>query len=68
MLESFPYIPLFANVRLAVAIFSYDGKLSFGVSGDYDTTADLQVLCDGIERGLAELVDAAAVAPAAAPR
>jgi WS/DGAT/MGAT family acyltransferase len=65
MLESFPYIPLFANVRLAVAIFSYDGKLSFGVSGDYDTTADLQVLCDGIERGLAELVDAAAVAPAA---
>jgi diacylglycerol O-acyltransferase / wax synthase len=65
MLESFPYIPLFANVRLAVAIFSYDGKLSFGVSGDYDTTADLQVLCDGIERGLAELVDAAQLAPAA---
>jgi diacylglycerol O-acyltransferase len=68
MLESFPYIPLFANVRLAVAIFSYDGKLSFGVSGDYDTTADLQVLCDGIERALAELVVAAAVAPATARR
>jgi diacylglycerol O-acyltransferase len=64
MLESFPYIPLFASVRLAVAIFSYDGKLSFGVSGDYDTTVDLQVLCGGIERGLAELVHAAAVAPA----
>ncbi len=61
MLESFPYIPLFASVRLAVAIFSYDGKLSFGVSGDYDTTADLQVLCDGIGRGLAELVAAAAI-------
>jgi diacylglycerol O-acyltransferase / wax synthase len=68
MLESFPYIPLFANVRVAVAIFSYDGRLSFGVSGDYDTTADLQVLCDGIERGLAELVKSAAAAPAAAPR
>jgi diacylglycerol O-acyltransferase / wax synthase len=64
MLESFPYIPLFANVRLAVAIFSYDGKLSFGVSGDYDTSADLQVLCGAIERGLVELVQAAAVAPA----
>jgi len=63
MLESFPYIPLFANVRLAVAIFSYDGMLSFGVSGDYDTTADLQVLCDGIERGLTELVRAADAAP-----
>ena len=59
MLEAFPYIPLFANVRLAVAIFSYDGRLSFGISGDYDTTADLQLLCDGIERGLADLVSAA---------
>jgi diacylglycerol O-acyltransferase / wax synthase len=60
MLESFPYIPLFASVRLAVAIFSYDGKLSFGISGDYDTSADLSILGDGIEHGLAELVAAAA--------
>jgi diacylglycerol O-acyltransferase / wax synthase len=56
MLESFPYIPLFASVRVAVAIFSYDGALSFGVSGDYDTAADIDVLCEGIERGLQELV------------
>jgi hypothetical protein len=56
MLESFPYIPLFASVRVAVAIFSYDGALSFGVSGDYDTAQDMHVLCAGIERGLAELV------------
>jgi WS/DGAT/MGAT family acyltransferase len=56
MLESFPYIPLFAQVRLAVAIFSYDGGLSFGVSGDYDTTADIDVLCKGIEHGLGQLV------------
>jgi hypothetical protein len=39
-----------------VAIFSYDGALSFGVSGDYDTTPDIDVLCQAIERGLAELV------------
>jgi diacylglycerol O-acyltransferase len=57
MLESFPYIPLFAHVRVAVAIFSYDGALSFGVSGDYDSTPDLAVLCTGIERGLRELVE-----------
>jgi WS/DGAT/MGAT family acyltransferase len=62
MLESFPYIPLFAQVRLAVAIFSYDGALSFGVSGDYDTAPDIEVLAKGIERALAELV---ALAPAA---
>jgi WS/DGAT/MGAT family acyltransferase len=58
LLESFPYIPLFASVRLAVAIFSYNGKLSFGISGDYDTTPDIAVLCHGIEAGMAELVSA----------
>ncbi len=57
MLESFPYIPLFASVRVAVAIFSYDGALSFGVSGDYDTAPDIEVLCRGIERGLQQLVE-----------
>jgi diacylglycerol O-acyltransferase len=66
MLESFPYIPLFAQVRLAVAIFSYDGGLSFGVSGDYDSTPDIEVLCAGIERGLEQLVSLAGQAPAPA--
>jgi WS/DGAT/MGAT family acyltransferase len=56
LLESFPYIPLFAHVRVAVAIFSYDGGLSFGVSGDYDSTPDIDVLCEGIQRGLSQLV------------
>jgi WS/DGAT/MGAT family acyltransferase len=64
MLESFPYIPLFAQVRVAVAIFSYDGALSFGISGDYDTAPDIDVLGKGIERGLGELV-ALAQPPAA---
>jgi diacylglycerol O-acyltransferase / wax synthase len=59
MLESFPYIPLFANVRVAVAIFSYDGALSFGISGDYDTAPDIDVLSDGIEHGLGQLVELA---------
>jgi diacylglycerol O-acyltransferase len=59
LLESFPYIPLFAYVRVAVAIFSYDGALSFGVSGDYDTTPDIDVLCDGIQQGVSQLVSLA---------
>ncbi len=67
MLESFPYIPLFASVRVAVAIFSYDGALSFGVSGDYDTAPDIHVLCAGIEHGLAELVALAEPASAEVP-
>jgi hypothetical protein len=43
-------------VRVAVAIFPYDGALSFGTSGGYDTTPDIDVLSEGIEHGLEQLV------------
>jgi diacylglycerol O-acyltransferase len=56
MLESFPYVPLGGHVRVGVAIFSYDGACAFGVTGDYDAAPDIDVLCAGIERSLAELV------------
>jgi diacylglycerol O-acyltransferase len=56
MLKAFPYVPLFGHVRIGVAIFSYDGQVNFGVTGDYDTTADLPVLCHGIEQGMSQLL------------
>jgi WS/DGAT/MGAT family acyltransferase len=56
MLEAFPYVPLGGHVRVGVAIFSYDGALNYGVTGDYDSASDVNVLCDGIERGMSELV------------
>ena len=59
MLEAFPYVPLGGNVRVGVAIFSYDGGLNFGVTGDYDTATDLDVLTDGIEGGMKELLELA---------
>ena len=62
MLEAFPYVPLAGNIRVGVAIFSYDGGLSFGVTGDYDTATDLDVLCAGIEDGLEELLGLAGTA------
>jgi hypothetical protein len=40
---------------VGVAIFSYNGEVNFGVTGDYDTTADLDVLCRGIEEGITQL-------------
>ena len=60
MLECFPYVPLAGHVRVGVAIFSYDGALGFGVTGDYDQAPDIGVLCRGIERSMAALVEAAA--------
>lgn len=56
MLEAFPYVPLAGHVRVGVAIFSYDGKINFGITGDYDTAPDIGVLGAGIEAGMAELV------------
>jgi diacylglycerol O-acyltransferase len=57
MLEAFPYVPLGGHVRIGVAIFSYDGHLTFGVTGDYDTAEDIDVLCAGIEAAMAELLE-----------
>ena len=54
--EAFGYVPLGGHVRLGVAIFSYDGQLAFGVTGDYDSAPDIDVLSAGIENALAELL------------
>ena len=56
MLEAFPYVPLAGSVRIGIAIFSYDGTLNFGVTGDYDSATDIGVLAGGIEDGLAQLL------------
>ena len=67
LLEAFPYVPLAGHVRVGIAIFSYDGALNFGITGDYDAAADISVLCSGIESGLAALVKLAS-ARGGAPR
>jgi diacylglycerol O-acyltransferase / wax synthase len=56
MVEAFPYVPIANRVRIAVAIFSYLGTLNYGITGDYDTAPDIEVLSRGIEAGLAELL------------
>jgi diacylglycerol O-acyltransferase len=62
MLEAFPYVPLAGQVRIGVAIFSYLDSLNFGVTGDYDSTPDLDILPRGISAGLADLKKAAEAA------
>jgi diacylglycerol O-acyltransferase len=57
MLRAYPYVPLVGQVRIGVAMFSYDGHVNFGVTGDYDSAPDIDVLCDGIEKGMAEMLE-----------
>ncbi len=59
MLESYPFAPVVGSVRIVVAIFSYDGGLYFGVTGDYDGAPDIGVLTKGIAAGMKELLDVA---------
>jgi WS/DGAT/MGAT family acyltransferase len=51
----YPYVMLAKDIRVATAIFSYDGGIFFGVSGDLDTAPDVGNVCDGIDAGIAEL-------------
>jgi WS/DGAT/MGAT family acyltransferase len=68
LLESFPFVPVIGHVRISIAIFSYDGGLYFGVTGDYDSSNDIDVLTAGTERSMGELVAASAPAPQPAAR
>lgn len=61
MLEWLPVVPLAQGVQIGVAILSYNGRVSFGLSADYDGAPDLRVLASGIERGLRELGELAGV-------
>ena len=47
------------NHALALAIFSYNGKMSFGLLGDLDAMDDIDVVQQGLEESLRELVAAA---------
>ena len=46
-----PYVPIGDSVRISVAILSYVDTVSFGVTADYDSSADLDVFTGGIECG-----------------
>jgi diacylglycerol O-acyltransferase / wax synthase len=62
--SSYPYVPIVGTIRIVVAIFSYDGALYFGVTGDRDHVADIGTLTEGIEAGLAALLERAAAVAA----
>jgi len=69
MLRSYPFVPVVGSIRIVVAIFSYDGGLYFGVTGDYDGVPDVDALTAGIGTGMEDLLALAAPpAPARARR
>jgi diacylglycerol O-acyltransferase len=61
MVDPFPMVPLAKNQALGVALLSYDGRINFGLVGDFDLLWDLDDLARDVEESLAELADAAGV-------
>jgi diacylglycerol O-acyltransferase / wax synthase len=51
-----PIVPLAASHSVGIAIFSYDGLVTFGVIADSESTPDIDVLAHGIEEGIDELL------------
>jgi WS/DGAT/MGAT family acyltransferase len=51
----YPHVPLFEGQGLGIALLSYAGTLGWGLIGDWDLMAKLDVLRDAIARSFAEL-------------
>jgi WS/DGAT/MGAT family acyltransferase len=61
-LEAFyPKVPLVLNTALGIAIMSYDGRIFFGLLGDFDALEDVDELAADLERAIRELAAAAGV-------
>ena len=61
MLENYPFVPICHGIRVSTAILSYNGRLFFGITGDYETAPDVRVLAVGASTGI-ERLSACAVA------
>ncbi len=62
----FPMAPLLENMGLAIALFSYDGRMNWGFISDYNLVPDLEVFRDLVEQSLTELAAAYGVEVAGA--
>jgi diacylglycerol O-acyltransferase len=68
LLDLFPMAPLAQRQALCIAVMSYNGKMNFGLLGDFDAMPDMRLVADGINESLAELRLAAGIRKRRAPR
>ncbi len=49
LLEYVPFVPLSQGVRVGVAMLSYNGRVAFGITGDWDSVPDVGPMITGID-------------------
>jgi diacylglycerol O-acyltransferase len=57
MLANYPMVPLWAQHGLGIALFSYNGRLLWGIQADYDTLPDAPRFIQAIHEAFVELRD-----------
>jgi hypothetical protein len=60
MLESYPHVPLADRLGLGIALLSYDGRIHWGFSADYDVVPDLADFVDDVSASFRALRQMAA--------
>lgn len=55
VLEILPIPPIALHLRTGIAMVSYAGRFSFGITADYDSAPDVDALARGIEDGVQRL-------------
>lgn len=63
ILAAYPIGPLFLDQALNIALVSYDGRLYWGLNGDWDVLPDLRDLVTAIRASFDELLQATETAP-----
>lgn len=61
MIATYPMMPLAEACALSIAVTSLSGTMGFGLTSDWDTLPDIDVLAKGLLAGLDELKKAAGV-------
>jgi WS/DGAT/MGAT family acyltransferase len=59
MLANYPIVPLWSQHGVGVALFSYDGRLHWGIQSDFDALPDTDRFVDAISHSFGELTTAA---------
>jgi WS/DGAT/MGAT family acyltransferase len=59
MVSATAYVPIAGGTRVSIGIFSYLNTMTFGINADFDAFPDVDVLSNGIRRGIEELLHVA---------
>ena len=61
LLEMYPVPPLLPEMGLAIGLFSYDGRVFWGLNADYERVPDLDAFRDAVDLAFREFAEAVEV-------